>query len=77
MRGEEEKSSAATEAHPPILADDARAVLHQMNPRQLKWKELNVSFRPSFPTAFHYHDPKRRNTVNNARARCGQTTPTS
>lgn len=41
MRGEEENEAApATEAHPPILEDDARAVLRQMNARSLKWKEL-------------------------------------
>lgn len=40
MRGEEENEAApATEAHPPILDDDARAVLREMNGRSVNWKE--------------------------------------
>lgn len=34
MRGEEEKgASAATGAHPPILADDVRTVIRELNAR--------------------------------------------
>lgn len=87
MRGEEENEAApATEAHPPILEDDARAVLRQMNARSLKWKELvelaKCFFRPPPPIV---HPPplvtmtreKQEHTMHNEMAKCGQTTPTS
>lgn len=73
MRGEEENEAApATEAHPPILEDDARAVLRQMNARSLKWKEL-VEPPPLATTTRE----RQEHTVHNNMAKCGKTTPTS